>query len=97
MKLIDVMSQLDVLPDETYICVRRPWDHEAESLLVPYPEDLRIPADVLAQGFEYFLEVSTAREVLEGFLERKPTLEQVTDFVTYYAEYDAFPEWAESP
>lgn len=91
MKLIDVISQLDALPDDTYICVRRPWSREAESLLVPYPEDLRIPAEVLTQGFEYFLEVSTACEVLEGF-KRKPTLEQATDIVIYYAEYDAFPE-----
>ena len=97
MKLIDVLSQLDALPEETFICVRRPWSHEAETLLVPYPEDWRVPAEVLAQGFEYFLEVSTTREVLEGFLERNPTMEQVTDFVTYYAEFDAFPEWADSP
>lgn len=57
------------------ICVQRPWEREAEVSLVPFPDDLRIPEDVKSRGYEYFLEVSTAREILEGFLERQPTLE----------------------
>ena len=94
MKVIDVISTLSELPEDTFICVKRPWGREAEVFLVPFPDDLRIPEDVKSQGYEYFLEVSTAREILEGFLERQPTLEQITDFVIYYAENDAYPEWA---
>jgi hypothetical protein len=92
MHLIEVISQLESLPEDTFICVRRPWQRESEALLVPYPDDLRIPADVLSQGFEYFLEVPTAREALEVFVQ-EPTLEQMTDLVLFYAEHDAFPEW----
>lgn len=94
MKLTEVIGQLSTLPSETYICVRRPWNQDSEAVLVPFPPDLRIPAAVQESGFEYFLEVSTANEILESFLKVSPTPSQVFDFVLYYAEYDAFPEWA---
>jgi hypothetical protein len=94
MQLFEVISKLNELPDETFICVRRPWARDAETLLVPYPTDLRIPAEILAQGYEYFLEVSIAREILEDF--PQPLSERAVDFVLYYAEYDAFPDWAYS-
>ena len=96
MKLIEVVEQLHELPESTFICARRPWTRYAESKLVPFTEDLRVPQEVLAEGFDYFLEVSTAREILEGFLEKDPSLERITEFLIYYAEYDAFPDWAES-
>jgi hypothetical protein len=94
MQLIDALSDLDALPDETFICARRPWTRNCEIKLVPYPEDLRVPDSVKELGFEYFLEVDTAREILEGFMPFNPTLQQVVDFVLYYAEHDAFPDWA---
>ncbi len=94
MKLIEIIEKIHETPEDTFICVRRPWNRNAESKLVPFPDDLRIPQAVLAEGFEYFLEVSTAREILEVFLERRPSLEQIADFIIYYAENDAFPEWA---
>jgi hypothetical protein len=94
MKLIEIIKKIHEIPENTFIYARRPWNRDAESKLVPFPDDLQIPQSVLAEGFEYFLEVSTAREILEDFLEKKRSLEQVTDFVIYYAENDAFPEWA---
>ena len=44
-------------------------------------------------GFKYFLGVSTAREVLEVFQGREPSLEEKIDCLLYYAENDAFPGW----
>ena len=92
MKLHEAISRLSALPEATFICARRPWGPASEARLVPFPDDLRIPDEIKAAGFEYFLEVSTALDVLEGFLTHKPTPEQVTSFVIYYAENDAFPE-----
>jgi len=94
MKLKEVIAELSALPVETYICARRPWTGESEAALVPFPEDLQIPAEVKERGFEYFLEVSTVNEVLEGFMKFSPTPAQIFDFVLYYAENDAFPDWA---
>ena len=96
MKFLEVIAKLNDLPDETFICARRPWTHDSETKLIPFPEDLRIPEEVKSEGYEYFLEVSTAKEILEGFLERKPSLEQIADFIIYYAENDAFLEWSHS-
>lgn len=96
MKLLDVIAQIGELPAETFICVRRPWTQNSDATLVPFSEDLRIPENVKAEGYEYFLEVATATEILEGFLERKPNLSQIAEFVIYYAENDAYPEWSYS-
>ena len=96
MNLHEVIAKLNEFPDETFICARKPWTQDSEVRLIPFPEDLRIPESVRAEGFEYFLEVSTAVEILDGFLARNPTPQQVTAFVIYYAENDAFPEWSAS-
>ncbi len=92
MNLHEAIAQLPTLPEATFICARRPWSPTSDVRLVPFPDDLRLPDAVKEEGFEYFLEVSTALEALEGFLEQKPTPEQITSFVIYYAENDAFPE-----
>jgi hypothetical protein len=94
MKLTEIIEQLSTLPDETFICVRRPWGRTSDAVLVPFTPDLRIPNEVKECGFEYFLEVSVAAEILEPFLKVRPTPSQVFDFVLYYAENDAFPDWA---
>lgn len=94
MKLSELLADLDSLPDETFICACRPWTHDCEIELVPYPDDLRIPDSVKARGFEYFLEVDTIQEILEGFLPYAPSQDQIVDYVLYYAEHDAFPDWA---
>ena len=94
MQLIEVLSNLDALPDDAFVCARKPWAPNSEIKLVTYQNDLQVPDSVKAQGFEYFLEVETIREILEGFLPYSPSLKQIVDFVLYYAEYDAFPGWA---
>jgi hypothetical protein len=92
MTLEEVISQLHQIAEKTFICARRPWNHTSDVALVPFSDDLRVPDAIKAEGYEYFLEVSTAKEILEGFIQRNPTLRQTTDFVIYYAENDAFPQ-----
>jgi len=95
MKLIDIASKLDEISTDTFICAKRPWNKKSETLLVPFTDDFCIPQDVKDKGFEYFLEIDTVNEILEGFIDRLSTTEKVCDFIIYYAENDAFPEWAE--
>jgi hypothetical protein len=94
MQLIEALENIDSLPGETFICARGSWTRHCEIKLVPYSDDLRIPDSVREEGFEYFLEVDTVREILEGFTPHSPSLHQIVDFVLYYAEHDAFPDWA---
>lgn len=95
MKLLEVIEQLNTLPSETYICVRRPWTADSDVLLVPYSDAPGgISKEVKEQGYAYFLEVDTALEILEGYLETSPTTDKIVEFVIYYAENDAFPDWS---
>ena len=57
-----------------------------------FTEDFRIPEEARSAGYEYFLEVSVARdEVLSGPVALAD--DQKIAAVIYYAENDAFPDW----
>jgi hypothetical protein len=94
MNLQQIIADRDALPENHFICARKPWQKDSESILIPYPEDLGIPAEIKAKGFMYFLEVDIVREILEPFLAVNPTPDQIFAFVLYYAEYDAYPDWS---
>ena len=56
-------------------------------------ESLKVPEDVKISGFDYFLEVSVALEVLES-LEGKPSsLDDKLRLLIYYAENDSYPDY----
>ena len=48
-------------------------------------------------GFEYFLEVSLAKEVLSVFGARQPTDAERCRLLLYYAMHDAYPDWVYPP
>jgi len=84
-----------IAPDSDTLCIvaKKPWGPESEAQLVRLTDDFRVPGEALAQGLEYFLEVSVALdEVLNG-LEELLTNEQRFNAVLYYAENDAYPDW----
>ncbi len=91
MKLADIVAGLETSDDSLCIVAKRPWTEHSEAKLVCFAEDFRIPEEARSAGYEYFLEVSTARdEVLSGPV--APSTEQRLAAVIYYAENDAFPE-----
>ncbi len=92
MKLSDIVAGLETVDDSLCIVAKRPWTGDSEAKLVRFTEDFRIPEESLSARYEYFLEVSTARdEVLSGPVALSD--EQRIAAVIYYAENDAFPEW----
>jgi hypothetical protein len=92
MKLADILASLESFDEALCIVARRPWTREAEAELVLPNEDGRLPAELLSEGFEYFLEVSIAlHEVLSGPVPL--SADQKVEAVIYYAEHDAFPDW----
>lgn len=92
MKLSDIVNGLGTTEDSLCIVVKRPWMGDSEARLVRLTEDFRVPEEVLSAGYEYFLEVSVARdEVLSGPIALND--DQKVAAVIYYAENDAFPEW----
>ena len=92
MKLSDIVAHLETADDSLCIVAKRPWTGDSEAKLVSFTEDFRIPEEALSDGYEYFLEVSVARdEVLSGPIDLSD--EQRIAAVIYYAENDAFPQW----
>lgn len=92
MKLADILTRLDTSDDSLCIVAKRPWTGDSEAKLVCFTADFRVPEKARSAGYEYFLEVSTARnEVLSGQVPLSD--EQKVEAVIYYAENDAFPGW----
>jgi hypothetical protein len=77
------------------ICVRAPWTADAEARVVALDEESRLPPDALSDGLKYFLETEVALEVLDGLRNRRIiSTEDACSLLLYYAENDAYPEWA---
>lgn len=96
MKLADCVAGLDNSDGSLCIVAKRTWPGDSEAILVSFTEDFRIPEEARSAGYEYFLEVSTARdEVLCGPVPLSD--EQKVEAVIYYAENDAFPDWLNRP
>ena len=93
MTLREAIERLDEWERSDLICCRRPWTAASECVVVA-AEEHAVPREVAASGFKYFLEVSTAREIIE---EKRFTPEQTVSLLIFYAENDAFPDWYYSP
>lgn len=103
MTLSDAIGRLDVLSDDATLFVERidgRFVPESRVVVLEFTDqDLKRPVQTVAleraPGCEYFLEVSIAREVVDGWREnhggKLPTHDQAIEFITYYAEHDAYP------
>lgn len=82
----------DEFEEEAVLCVRRPWEADADAHVCLLSSDLSLPATVKALGYEYFLEVSVANEVLGVLNEGTPTGDEKLQLLLHYAENDAYRE-----
>ncbi|MBX3725015.1 MAG: hypothetical protein KF823_03760 [Xanthomonadales bacterium] len=72
--------------DEMVIHMRQPWSLSSDCEVVSHDAKERAEQD----GFEYFLEVAVALEVLEGYADRDLSLDEQSARLLFYAENDAF-------
>jgi hypothetical protein len=93
MRLQEALDRIDQLSDDDVIFARTPWTLDSDAEIGPLDADLRVPVAITQRGLAYFLEASTANEVLEVFGDREPTAEQRRRLLMFYAEHDAFPDW----
>jgi hypothetical protein len=93
MKLVEAVEKLSKLKRSHTLCVKRPWTADAECTVVEF--EGKVEKATKAAGFEYFLEVHVALEVLEVFGKRKPTLDEKVRVLLFYAENDAWPDWVD--
>lgn len=66
LQLGDAIRQLASLDQDATIFAAEPWTHDSETIVAIEPDSGGIPDEVAQRGLKYFLEVSVAREVLEG-------------------------------
>jgi len=94
MRLSELVLQIDRLSDDDWIGMQRPWTLDAECRVSTIPHDLRWPEAESVQGYAYFLEITVAREVLDACTPAQFSLRDRARVLLYYAEYDAWPDWA---
>ena len=94
MTLNEAVSRLDSWNEESTLFVRGPWTPLAECVLAELDDGLGIPQEVTLAGSDYFLDVHVAREVLGVFGEKPTPLDRKVRLLLFYAEHDAFPDWA---
>ena len=89
----DLLNCLDELDDGLTIYVEETptWHSGSLAVVCIEPEDGRPPKEV--EGMRYFLEVSIAKEVAEGFssaqVRIQPTPKEICERIIHYAKYDA--------
>lgn len=67
MSLLEVVRLLSSFPETDTIYASEPWSVESIAIVAPEPEMEGLPAEA-GKGMSYFLEVSVAREFLDGWL-----------------------------
>ena len=92
MILLHVIEHLEALDQAHTIYAKQPWSPQSEAALASPPDsNALVPADLLAQGFSYFLEVSIAQEFLAGLgsTHALPSFQQQCERIIQYAVNDA--------
>ncbi|WP_437331460.1 DUF7716 domain-containing protein [Sorangium sp. So ce394] len=89
-KLLDLIAKIDQLNREDVIFVKPEWHPDSEASASRLTEDYRVPEEVRALGYEYFLEVDTINQILEEFRSRPDaSLNEKCERIIHYATYDA--------
>ncbi|MEI6786201.1 MAG: hypothetical protein WCQ21_35415 [Verrucomicrobiota bacterium] len=92
MKLIEIIRNLDTIDTGQTIYAAEPWTPSSEAIPVREPEAGNLPAEAQRLGLRYFLEVSVARDFLDGWVSNlgaHSTDEQKCARLIQYAVNDA--------
>lgn len=90
--LLGVVSELGRFNDELTIYARKPWTRDSAAILEMEPEEGGLPARAVDGGFDYFIEVFIAAEILGDWsrsLPTPPSEQEMCDVLIRYAIYDA--------
>lgn len=77
-KLSEIIQKLDSFDAEDTIFASEPWTMDSVAVVAPESAS-DVPAEVDKLNLKYFLEISTAREFLDGWIANlgtEPTLER---------------------
>ena len=94
MKLSQVLADLDACESNSYILVpvNAPVNPDTEIKVVPIPEDPG--ADLGVPGFDYWISVFIAKDVLDAWSEWRngavPSAAQAVEAIVFYQENDTY-------
>lgn len=96
MKLETMIGLIKEIPSDLVICAVQPWTKDSWCILTGLTSQGGIPEEIKQTKYEYFLEISVAREIMVvvGGCEIPPN--RLTEFLIHYAANDGFPDWANS-
>ena len=97
MTLLEIVQRISDfrkdIEDGVYtIYAPRPWQPSSPAIVIPQPEDGRLPDEAKHLGYQYFLEVFIATDMLQAWdasLGPEPSLEERCRRLISYAENDA--------
>jgi hypothetical protein len=95
MNLGEALQQLSSIDRELYLYARRPFTLGSECVWAEPTTATQVADPQTNSMFDYFFEVSTGKEVLEGFVGSAFTNDEIAELLFYYALNDAYPEWAD--
>lgn len=90
--LTQILSRLDSLSELSTIYVAEPWSGDSVAIIAEEPDCGGLPPEAQALGLKYFLEVSVARDFLEGWfstLTERPPSDAICKRLVSYAITDA--------
>lgn len=96
MKLTEALDRIEALELDDVVFAKRPWTLQTESEIGRLDDDYGVPPGVSKRGFDYFIDVPTALEVLEVLSTRNATASDKRELLLHYAEFDAYPNWVYS-
>jgi hypothetical protein len=94
MELGSLLDRIHELEDGKCIFARKPWSYSSEAEVDYLTADFSIPIEVSRKGLSYVLEVGVAQEVIGAFDRSSASCDEARDLLIFYAENDAYPEWA---
>lgn len=92
MTLLDVITRLSRLDDELTIYAKLPWSITSDVILDYEPEEGRLPSSAVDLNMEYFIDVYTALDFIDGWLSNKgalPSEDKVCERLIEYVINDA--------
>jgi hypothetical protein len=66
LKLRDVVERIESFDDELTIYAAPTWSPDSTVVVTKEPESGGVPSEAASEGLQYFLEISIAKEVLDG-------------------------------
>jgi len=93
MQLVDAIFEIAELSDDSVIFAKEPFAWGSEAVISKLSDDHRVPPQIEAGGFSYFLGKEEVSQGLELLSKKSSSRNTKAEFLCHYAVLDAYPSW----